>query len=181
MFTETTRWDCYLLLGMLIFFAIGVAIIIATIKEWKTCPPSENKAFLFWGIANLIIGVMFIGVAKITVIESQPVDYELKEPLRVSMSRGFRFGMDNNKDINGLTIVNNGDFGKMVDYINFKKGEVIKIKTIEEYDITTKNDKRNWRNARVYVTWGDKLLELTYDDITKQDIDELLMSMYDEK
>lgn len=181
MFTETTRWDCYLLLGMLIFFAIGVAIIIATIKEWKTCPPSENKAFLFLGIANLIIGVMFIGAAKSTVIESQPVDYELKEPLRVSMSRGFRFDMDNNKDINGLTIVNNGDFGKMVDYINFKKGEVIKIKTIEEYDITTKNDKRNWQNARVYVTWGDKLLELTYDDITKQDIDKLLMSMYDEK
>ena len=91
MFTETTRWDCYLLLGMLIFFVIGVTIIIATIKEWETCPPSENKAFLFWGIANLIISVMFIGVAKITVIESQPVDYELKEPLKVSMSRGFRF------------------------------------------------------------------------------------------
>ena len=180
MFIETTRRDYFLLLGALLFFVIGVYFIVASIKSWKN-DPKESKRFLFAVIASLIMGVIFIVATKITVIESQPINYVLKEPLKISMDRGFKSHMDTNKDINGLTIVNNGDFGKMVDYINFKKGEVIKIKTIEEYDITTKNDKRNWQNARVYVTWGDKLLELTYDDITKQDIDKLLMSMYDEK
>ena len=89
--------------------------------------------------------------------------------------------MDTNKDINGLTVINNGDFERMVDHINFKKDDTIKIKTIEEYDALDKNDKRDWRNARVYIILENKLIELPYEDIKKQEIDKLLMSMYDGK
>ena len=180
MFIETTRRDYFLLLGALIFFVIGVYFIVASIKSWKN-DPKESKRFLFAVIVSLIMGVIFIVATKITVIESQPINYVLKEPLKISIDRGFKSHMDTNKDINGLTVISNGDFERMVDHINFKKDDTIKIKTIEEYDALDKNDKRDWRNARVYIILENKLIELPYEDIKKQEIDKLLMSMYDGK
>lgn len=180
MFVETTRRDYFLLLGALVFFVIAVWFIVESIKNWKN-DPKDSRRFLFGGIAGLIMGVLFVVTAKITIIESQPINYILKEPLKISIDRGLKPHADTNKDINGLTVINNGDFERMVDHINFKKDDTIKIKTIEEYDALDKNDKRDWRNARVYIILENKLIELPYEDIKKQEIDKLLMSMYDGK
>ena len=128
--------------------------------------------FLLLGIAFLLFGI-------ITVKESVPIEYELKEPLKIDIDYGFKPDVSIDKDLNGMRVINKDE--RMVENFAFKKGDAIKIKTIEEYSILFKNDKKDWRNARVYMTWKDKLIELPYEDIKEQEIDKLLISLCNKK
>lgn len=181
MFTETKKWNSDEVFSGSILIAIGISIVtifaIVGFFEGKDSleiillPLSIGVLFLGFGIVDIVFG-------RNTIIESRPFNYTLKEPLQIKINRGSKPYMNTNQDVNGLKLVNNGDSEEMVDCINFKKGDVIKIKTIEEYDIS---DKNNWRNARVYIFLKDELVEIPYEETTKQGIDELLMSMYQYK
>ena len=177
MFTKTKKWNSDEVFSGSILITMGISIVtifaIVGFFEGKDSlevillPLSIGVLLLGFGIVDIVFG-------RNTIIESRPFDYTLKEPLQIKINRGSKPHMNINQDINGLKI-ENSDSEEMVDYIKFKKGDVIKIKTIEEHDI---HDKSNWRNARVYIFLKDELVEIPYEETTKQDIDKLLMSMY---
>lgn len=186
MFEKTKKWKEDSLYSGIFLLVVGTTLLVDTIKmilKFKDRYVEliiEDLDFFFllvWlfflgiGITNLLFG-------KDIVIESRPFDYTLKEPLEIKIERGYKSYMNTNQDINGLKIENNGDSEKMVDYINFKKGDTIKIKTIEEHNV---HDESNWRNARVYFFWKDELIEIPYKEITKQGIDKVIVSMYQYK
>ena len=184
MFEKTKKWNEDCVCSGTVWMAIGCPILVSAIEKILSSKDyhSEelmaiNLFFLFMGVAFFGLGVALVVLGKDVVVESRPFDYTLKESLQIKINRGSKPCMNTKRDANGLKI-ENSDSEEMVDYVNFKKGDTIKIKTIEEHDISTKN---NWRNARVYAFWKDELVEIPYEETTKQGIDELLMSMYQYK
>lgn len=181
MFTKTKKWNSDEVFSGSILITMGISIVtifaIVGFFEGKDSlevillPLSIGVLLLGFGIVDIVFG-------RNTIIESRPFDYTLKEPLQIKINRGSKPHMNTNQDISGRTLINNENSDEMFDHINFKKGDVIKIKTIEEHDIS---DKNNWRNARVYLFWKDELIEIPYEEITKQGIDKVIVSMYNYK
>lgn len=175
-FKEKKALDNLGIFGMCLFVATSIICIMISFAS----KPIINKELIIGTlIFFLLAGIAFMLFGIITVKESVPIECELKEPLKIDIDYGFKPDVNIDKDLNGMRVINKDE--RMVDHINFKKGDAIKIKTIEEYSIWFKNDKKDWRNARVYMTWKDKLIELPYEDIKKQEIDKLIISIYDRK
>lgn len=184
MFIETKKWETTLV-GGLGLIALGITLIIKTFQLIDETLINEltfmaDSVYFVIGVPCVCLGMILLAFSRTTIIESTPIDYTLKENLNISVDRGYKPYMKIGEDINGLKIVNDGN-EKMIDHIVFQKDDVIQIKAIEEYTAFTKNDKRDWRDLRVYIILEDKLIELPYEDIKKQEIDKLLMSMYNEK
>ena len=183
MFEKTKKWKVTSICGGIFFIVIASTCLVDTIKMILKIKDRYGELiiedldlfFLFVWLIFLGIGIVNILFGRYIVKESRPFDYTLKEPLEIKINRGYKPYMNTGQDINGLKIENNGDSEKMVDYINFKRGDTIKIKIIEEYNV---HDESNWRNARVYVFLKDELVEIPYEETTKQGIDKLLMSIY---
>lgn len=162
--------------GMCWFVAASIVCIMMSFAS----KPIINKELISGILISfLLAGIVFMLFGIITVKESVPIEYELKEPLKIDIDYGFKSDVSIDKDLNGMKVINKDE--RMIENFAFTKGDMIKIKTIEEYDALDKNDKRDWRNARVYIILENKLIELPYEDIKKQEIDKLLISMHDGK
>lgn len=168
------RWPVVFLTWTLMFIAIFVYIAYGPCKQNKKLCIS---AALF---VTLLGGMTTVAYADYT-LESSVMDYKLKEPLEFSINCGHKPKIKAREDSDGSKIFSSDKRDKITKNISFNKGDVVKIKTVEEYNIVDKRDKRDWKKASVFVMHDDKLLELNYDDIKNQGIDKLLMSIYNEK
>ncbi len=175
-FKEKKALDNLGIFGMCWFVAASIVCIMMSFAS----KPIINKELISGILISFLLeGIVFMLFGIITVKESVPIECELKEPLKIDIDYGFKPDVNIDKDLNGMRVINKDE--RMVDHINFKKGDTIKIKTIEEYRILFKNDKKDWRNARVYMIWKNKLIELPYEDIKEQEIDKLLISLCNKK
>lgn len=184
MFKETKKWEITLV-GAIGLIMLGITLIIKTLQLIDETMINEltfmaDSVFFAIGLPCVVLGMVLLAFSRTTIIESTPIDYTLKEKLSISVDRGYKPHMSIGEDTNGLKIVNDGN-DKMIDHIVFQEGDIIQIKTIEEYTAFTKNDKRDWRDLRVYIILEDELIELSYEDIKKQGIDELLRTLHNEK
>ncbi len=181
-FKEKKTWNLMGICGISILIATFILFIFVSFVPNRMNELGIKETVLHLLMFFLFAGILCMALGRSTIKESVPIEYKLKEPLEISINYGFKPELNNYEDPNGLKIFNDRDYEKMVEHIAFKKGDVIKIKTIGEYDIATnKTKKQNWRSAGVYMIFEDKLVELSYDDIKKQEIDKLLISMYNEK
>lgn len=164
----------WLLLSCWFFFAYD---------EYKTAWLVDISVYIY-GIF-LILFMTFLGafytIEYESTIESVPMDYKLKEPLEINVNYDDKPKIKATKDSNGLKIISIDNMNNVAEKISFNKGDVVKIKTVEKYDIFGKRDERDWKNASVFVIYEDKLLELSRGDIKKQGIDTFLKEIYKEQ
>lgn len=147
--------------------------------DWRLGYTSDPSGICL-GIMVIIVSICLSINAKTTIMESNLIEYQLKDPLSINAHFAKRTDMDTRIDSNGRIIFNNEDNKEKIDTFNFKKGDTIQIKIIDESNALNGTNKKDWRNARVYIILEDRLEELNYNDIKKQEIDKLIKELYEQ-
>lgn len=111
--------------------------------------------------------------------ESDIISHKLTNSLTITLERNKKNGIRPPKDLEGKVIVISADdFSEKK--LKFDKGEEVNIKIIEQQNGYQNKNKRDWTNARVYIVDGEKLYELSNDQIEEQGLDDVVKKLYKE-
>lgn len=136
MFVESVNWSEIIIVAVVSLISL-IILAFVTYNSYK----KEDGEFKFGVVAILfvlLLGIAYTLVAIEYTIESNPMDYTLKEPLEINIDIGYKSKIDAKEDSGGLKIIPSKNKDKITEKISFAKGDVVKIKTIEEYDIVSK-------------------------------------------
>ena len=151
-------------------------------KDFKENGNSMFSKNVYLGFL-VIIPIMFVVTlffdTYTTRRESDVISYKLQTPLSIILERDKKTTIKPPEDLEGKEIiVSAGNVSEKK--LKFDEGEKVNIKILEQQNGYQNKNKRDWTNARVYIVEGEKLYELSNDQIEEQGLDEVVRKLYEE-
>lgn len=169
--------DAFVLFLLLVFFEVFVLLIYKDTKQGGNSTFSKNVLLGFSVLIPIMLIATLIFDTYTTRRESDTISYELTSPLAITLERDEKTKILPPKDLEGKEIVvSAGNVSEK--RLKFDEGEKVNVKILEQQNGYHKKNIKDWTNARVYIVEGEKLYELSNDQIEEQGLDEVVRKLY---